>query len=331
MFRRNRVYLDNAASSFLDRDVIKMLRKVERVYGNPQGANGESHYARHKLEWARWQVATAIGCSEDEVFFTTGASESNAFAKKLWKMKSDPRVHDSLQVDHPQADVVAMSYINNETGAYDGWGIPYDRVFMDLTATIGHVHVDLQSVPQVVGASFSGHKFGGLQGVGVLYIRKDEQVKFKKKLPKSPWSLTEGTPNTLGIYSLGIAIKNACNGRKMAERNDNIAKMILYIKRECAKMNLRVKCHSYMVNITFKHLEAMSAVSIFSGMGVDISAGSACHSDIDKPSQVLMASDYFEDEALRTVRVSLNGRNSWRDIKTFCKTLRKVIENYDVL
>lgn len=327
-----RIYLDNAASSFLDRDVIKMLRKVERLQGNPQGANGEARWSLNKLRWARWQVATSLNVSEDEIFFTTGATEANNFAKRLWRMKSDDKVHDSLYVNDSNHDVWAMSYINNETGEADGRGVPYARVFLDLTATIGHIRVDLHQFPQIVGASFSGHKFGGLQGVGVLYIKKEEQAKMRKSfLPKSPWSLGGGTPNTLGIYSLGIAIKNACNGKKMSERNCKIRKMLLYIQAECDRIGLKVSYHNYMANITFRHLDAQTAVSIFSGMGVDISAGSACHSDIDKPSQVLLASGYSEEDALKTVRISLSGYNTWRDIKTFCKKLRKVVEIYDVL
>ncbi len=327
-----RIYLDNAASAPLNKKVVKMLHKLGRLQGNPQGENGEAHWALNKMKWARWQVACAIGCDEDEVFFCSGATEANNLAKKLWKIKSDAKVHDSLTSDSKDYDVYAMSYINNETGRFDGKGwLDNCYMFFDLTATIGHIRVDLHQWPQIVGASFSGHKIGALQGVGVLYIKKEEQKKLKRKLPKSPWSFGGGTPNVLGIYSLGIAIQDACNGRLMAKRNDKIERMVFRIADACAEMELRVECNTHIVNITFKSVNGSLVTSILAGKGIDISVGSACHSEDseDTPSKILLEEGYTEEEALRTVRVSLSADNTMRDCKKFIKVLRKVIDNYD--
>lgn len=67
MFRYKRVYLDNAASTPINKKVIKALRKLGRIQGNPQGENGEAHWALHKLKWARWQVAQALNVDEEEI------------------------------------------------------------------------------------------------------------------------------------------------------------------------------------------------------------------------------------------------------------------------
>lgn len=325
-------YLDNAASAPLNKNVIKMLHKIKSIQGNPQGENGEARWALNKLQWARWQVAQALNCDEDEIFFCSGATEANNFAKQLWRMKSDYKVHDSLYVNESNHQVWAMNYINNETGKVDGKDWLDGRIFFDLTATIGHVRVDLHFYPQIVGASFSGHKFGALQGVGVLYIKKEEQAKMRKNfLPKSPWSLGGGTPNVLGIYSLGIAIKDACNGKKMAKRNDKIEKMIFYITDACIKLGLKAQCNTHIVNITFNNINGSLATSVLTGKGIDISVGSACHSgdSNDIPSKVLLEEGYTEDEALRTVRVSLSADNTMADIRYFIKNLRKLIDIYD--
>ena len=42
-----------------------------------------------------------------------------------------------------------------------------------------------------------------------------------------------------------------------------------------------------------------------------------------------MASGYEEEEAKRTIRVSLGKQNTMREVKKFIKILRKVIDNYD--
>ena len=70
-------------------------------------------------------------------------------------------------------------------------------------------------------------------------------------------------------------------------------------------------------------------MQIFDREGVAISAGSACNSGTDEPSRALMASGYEEEEAKRTIRVSLGKQNTMREVKKFIKILRKVIDNYD--
>ena len=93
--------------------------------------------------------------------------------------------------------------------------------------------------------------------------------------------------------------------------------------------HVRVEGHNGIINITFNHLDAQTAVQIFDREGVAISAGSACNSGTDKPSRALMASGYEEEEAKRTIRVSLGKQNTMREVKRFIKILRKVIDNYD--
>ena len=92
---------------------------------------------------------------------------------------------------------------------------------------------------------------------------------------------------------------------------------------------VRVEGHNGIINITFNHLDAQTAVQIFDREGVAISAGSACNSGTDEPSRALMASGYKEEEAKRTIRVSLGKQNTMHEIKKFIKILRKVIDNYD--
>lgn len=326
-----RIYLDNAASAPLNKKVIKMLHRTRCLQGNPQGMHTTSLYNYGKLIEARHNVACALGCNDDEIFFCSGATEANQFAKTLWNIKSDKKVHDSLISNGRGISIPALSYINNETGKFDGEGVLFGRLFLDITATIGHIHIELNKFPQIFGASFSGHKFGALQGIGVLYINREQQKILKNKLPKSPWSFGGGTPNVLGIYSLGIAIKDACDIKQMAKRNNKIEKMIYYIADECVELGLKVECNTHIVNITFNSLKAMSAVSIFSAMGVDISAGSACHSNSDEPSRILLENGYSPEEALNTIRVSLSDYNTWLDIKRFVKILKKIVAKYDNL
>ena len=92
---------------------------------------------------------------------------------------------------------------------------------------------------------------------------------------------------------------------------------------------LGVNCCNGIINIAFNHLDAQTAVQIFDGEGIAISAGSACNSGSDEPSKVLISLGYTANKAKRTIRVSLGKQNTMREVKKFIKILRKVIDNYD--
>lgn len=78
----NSVYLDNNATTLCDPRVVeKMLPYFSDIYGNP--ANGfhiQGRKAAKAVENAREQIAKLIGAKPFEIFFTSGASESNNLA-----------------------------------------------------------------------------------------------------------------------------------------------------------------------------------------------------------------------------------------------------------
>lgn len=76
------VYLDYNASSPIDERVLDCMIDVYRNHiGN---ADSRTHIfgedARNVVETARKQVARLLGVKSDEVFFTSGATESNNIA-----------------------------------------------------------------------------------------------------------------------------------------------------------------------------------------------------------------------------------------------------------
>jgi cysteine desulfurase len=77
------VYLDNAATTPVDPRVkAAMLPYLEEFYGNPSSAHSAGQAARAAVEEARGQVAALIGARPDEIFFTSGGTESDNWALK---------------------------------------------------------------------------------------------------------------------------------------------------------------------------------------------------------------------------------------------------------
>ena len=77
------IYLDFNASTPIDPTVAAAMRPLlERGYGNPSSGHWASEAATATLNRARRQVAELLGCSDDEIVFTSGGSEANNLAIK---------------------------------------------------------------------------------------------------------------------------------------------------------------------------------------------------------------------------------------------------------
>lgn len=76
-----RVYLDNAATTPIDPEVLKEMYKVmESHYGNPSSIHAHGREARSLLERARKTVAGLLHTSPAEIFFTSGGTEADNMA-----------------------------------------------------------------------------------------------------------------------------------------------------------------------------------------------------------------------------------------------------------
>lgn len=78
MIQKQRIYFDNAATTPIDEEVSRyMCELMESCWGNPSSVHAEGRRARTIIEQARKTVATHLGASIGEVFFTSGGTESN--------------------------------------------------------------------------------------------------------------------------------------------------------------------------------------------------------------------------------------------------------------
>jgi cysteine desulfurase len=81
--RVKKIYLDNAATTPLDPRVLKaMLPFLKEEYGNPSSLHSLGQKSREAIEKSREIIANFIKAKTDEIFFTSGGTESNNFAIK---------------------------------------------------------------------------------------------------------------------------------------------------------------------------------------------------------------------------------------------------------
>lgn len=75
------IYLDNAATTKVREEVIRAMSPYwSEKYGNPSSLHSYGREAREVVENSRHECAKIIGCSSNEIIFTSGGTESNNLA-----------------------------------------------------------------------------------------------------------------------------------------------------------------------------------------------------------------------------------------------------------
>jgi len=78
-----RIYLDNAASTPIDPLVLETMNQaLSAYYGNASSMHNHGTLAKERMEDSRSKLASILNCNADEVYFTSGGTESNNWALK---------------------------------------------------------------------------------------------------------------------------------------------------------------------------------------------------------------------------------------------------------
>lgn len=329
-----RIYFDNASNETPNKGVLKLLNifYTSKVH-NPSSTHKEGIEASFWLENARKNIAKVLGCYEDEIFFVSSSSEAIAWVAKMRKIIAHPTSHHSVIEAQKDCNpklinelVLAIPYYDSETGQRNKIEDIDNEIFLDLTASIGKEKINLHNMKKVTYACLSSHKFGGILGAGLLYIRKDVQQYIQPLI----WGSQEqgyrgGTENYPAIIVMSEALKKCYE--HFDENKAKINELMDYLTTNMPKC--KFQSANSTLNITFNKLSAQTAVVIFDKEGVAISAGSACNSHSVEPSSTLLYRGYTKDEALKTIRVSLSENNTIEECKNFIKILKDIIDKYD--
>jgi len=74
------IYLDNAATTQIDEDVLKVMSENQVHYGNPSCLHSLGQKAKELVENARKNVADEIGATPNEIIFCASGTEANNLA-----------------------------------------------------------------------------------------------------------------------------------------------------------------------------------------------------------------------------------------------------------
>ena len=88
----NIIYLDNAATTVANNEVLEAYQKAKRLYfANPGSIHIPGQEASRLLEKAREQILELLNVKDDELIFTSGATEANNLAIKGYALKYQNR------------------------------------------------------------------------------------------------------------------------------------------------------------------------------------------------------------------------------------------------
>jgi cysteine desulfurase len=187
------IYLDYNASTPIAPEVVAVMRgAMNRAFGNPSSPHWAGVPARQMVEKARGQLADLLGCTPQEVVFTSGGSEANNFALQgaFFASKRARRRIVTTQIEHPA--IVAPCQFLEQLGAeitwlpVDGAGrIDPDDVRRAITSdtvmiSIMHANNEVGTVQPIADCAAIAREHGipfhtdAAQSVGKIPTRVDE-------------------------------------------------------------------------------------------------------------------------------------------------------------
>lgn len=80
IFPKKRVFLDYASTTPIDPMVSRSMHEVSKYYANPSALYSESIHAKKVINDSKKKIAEILDCQSDNIYFTSGGTESNNLA-----------------------------------------------------------------------------------------------------------------------------------------------------------------------------------------------------------------------------------------------------------
>lgn len=371
------IYLDNSATTKPYKEVLDSYIKVSSEYfGNPSSLHEFGGKAERLLMQAREQIAQLLNVKNNEVYFTSGGTESNNLAIKgtaLMHRKRGSHIittglehasvretadqlkelgyrisviePDSKGIVHAEdiekeitheTVLVSVMHVNNEIGSIQ----PINEIgemlkkharvifHVDNVQGIGKVPLDLYQA-NVDLCTISAHKFHGLKGNGVLFIRDGLRLSPLLSGGNQEWKMRSGTENVAGIVAMAKALRLTMNN--MERHLSRLTSINTYIMEQVGSIE-GITVHTpennsapHIVNFSIKGFKAEVFVHALEEHGIFISTTSACSSKKSAANSTLMAMGIPEKDAKSAVRVSLSYDNTKEEAETFIQAVKETV------
>ena len=111
------IYLDNAATTKIDDDVVKVMTDcLKNRYGNPSSIHAFGRKSRSLIECSRRKIAELIHASPQDIFFTSGGTEADNMAIRGAVRDIGIKNIITSKIEHP-AVINTMSHLKRKNRA----------------------------------------------------------------------------------------------------------------------------------------------------------------------------------------------------------------------
>lgn len=351
-------YFDAAATTQVDIEVFNAMQPyfISKYY-NPSSLYSTSKEIKKDIDNARHIIANSINAEDNEIYFTSGGSESNCWAiqgfckaySHTFVLTSKLEHHsiieccNDLSSNNPVGYIdvsvdgtidlvdlenelkhfskyypilVSIQLANNEIGVIQDIKTvaeivhKYNAVLhCDATQAYCHIPIDVKELG-VDMLTASGHKINAPKGIGFLYIRNGVDISpmIYGSQENGMRGGTENVPYIIGLAK-AVELHQKCNNefyqKALAEVQSYLIKQ-LKENFDChINGSLTNRLHNN-VNVTFNlPITGEALIYMLDTTGICISAGSACNSKSNQPSQVLKAIGLTNGQALKTIRITI--------------------------
>lgn len=241
----------------------------------------------------------------------------------------------------PDTTLVSVMAVNNEIGAIQPIqeisqllaDKPTISFHVDAVQAIGKVPTEQYLTDRVDFASFSGHKFHSVRGVGFVYIKAGKKIAPLLTGGGQESDKRSTTENVAGIAATAKALRLTLDKDKATDSQKQLAAMKQILVDELSKYQ-DVTVFSGIENfvpsiLTFgiKNIRGEVIVHAFEDHQIYISTTSACSSKAGKPAGTLIAMGVPQKLAQTAVRVSLDGDNDMGQIEQFLTIFKQIYHN----
>ncbi len=251
-------------------------------------------------------------------------------------------VRAAIEADPASVALVSVMWANNEVGTVQPvaevvavaheHGIP---VHTDAVQAVGAVPVDFTACGADL-LTFSGHKIGGPQGIGVLLARRDVRLVPLSHGGGQERQLRSGTLDTPAIRGLAVAVDHsvglrAAEASRLAALRDRLVRSAMASSPEVTVSGdwqegdvlRRLPGNAHLL---VPGCDGDSLLYLLDAAGVECSTGSACQAGVPQPSHVLLAMGVPEAHARGALRVTLGHTSSDADVDAFLAALPAALE-----
>lgn len=239
----------------------------------------------------------------------------------------------------PDTILVSIMAVNNEIGSIQPIAEISDLLadkptisfHVDAVQAITRIPTERFLTERVDFATFSGHKFHSVRGVGFIYVKSGKKISPLLTGGGQESDKRSTTENVAGIAATAKALRLSLDKAQDSQKRLSAMKQILL--EELSKFD-HVTVFSGMDHfapsiLTFgiKNIRGEVIVHAFEEHQIYISTTSACSSKAGKPAGTLIAMGVPQKIAQTAVRISLDDDNDMGQIEQFLTIFKQIYAN----